>query len=152
MKIQNLLIILSIAFLIMLFSCKKNDSPVSYYRDDYLGFYQGEDTNSMGSWSLAQFSITVSPKGNSYVYIEGLVRHSEYQIEAQVNEKQLIFPEHTFHIDSYSPGGAHTVYDAVYFGSAKLDSNNQVIRFEHTEKQIFKDTTFIIKWITVGKK
>jgi len=138
--------------LITFISCEKDDSLNGITREDYYGTYNGEDTNSTGGWSLASIEISSAPMGNEYVYINYLVRNFDHQITATVNNDHITFNKQKFHVDRFSPGGVHTIYDAVYYGGGVLDTNTHKLVIHYTEEQIFKDTTFVIQWIYKTQK
>jgi len=141
-------IIVIIMITITFFACKKEDVKDDITRENYYGTYHGEDTNSWGGWSLSTVSITEAPFGEEFVFINGLVRYYDHQITATVDKDHISFKDQKFHVDNTSPGGAHTVYDAQYFGSGTLDTNSHKLIIHYTEKQVFEDTTYIIQWIS----
>ena len=143
-----IIVIITITF----FACKKEDVKDDITRENYYGTYLGEDTNSWGNWSLKHISITEAPFGEEFVFINRLVRHADHQITATVDKDHISFKDQKFHVDNTSPGGAHTVYDAHYFGSGTLDTNSHKLIIHYTEKQIFEDTTFTIQWICTTVK
>ena len=137
---------LLIIVVITIFSCKKDDQNEGITREDYFGVYHGGATDSRGGWIIKTLTISAAPFGPEFVFINGLVRFSEHQITATVDQDKISFKEQSFHVDKTSPGGAHSVYDAFYFGSGTLDTNSHEIIFHYTEKQVFSDTTFVIEW------
>lgn len=152
MKHSKTFLITLILITFFISACKKDDPIKINPRDNFIGFYTGEDTNSWGGWSIASFCISESTNGDSFVSIQGLTRYSDQKLLAKINTNNINFSEQSFHVVGTSPGGAHWDYMSVWVGSGILDTSINKIRFEYTEKQIFADTTFVCDWITVGQK
>jgi hypothetical protein len=146
---KNLLFLL-FAGILLSSSCIKEDTIEGITREDFYGNYIGEDTNSMGGWSKTSFRITEAPIGETYITIIGLARYPSHHLIANTDQENISIKEQSFHVDEISPGGFHTVYDAKYFGSGLLDTTKHEIIFHFTEKQVLKDTTFVIQWIATG--
>jgi len=146
---KNLLFLL-FAGILLSSSCIKEDIIEGITREDFYGNYTGEDTNSMGNWSKTTFRITEAPVGETYIKVIGLARFNEHQLIANTKQEEISIKEQSFHVDKISPGGTHSVYDAIYFGSGSLDTTKHEIIFHFTEKQVFSDTTYVIQWITTG--
>ncbi|MFO8087105.1 MAG: hypothetical protein R6T91_04755 [Bacteroidales bacterium] len=136
--------------LLSIYSCSKDNNQISNSREKFLGYYLGEDTSSMGSWTISNFSIEESPNGDNKVLINGLTRYEV--VEGYVTDQNIYFDEQSFPVDYYSPGGAHVEYTATYSGSGKLDTTDMSIIIDHFEKQAYTDTAYTIEWITVADK
>jgi len=148
---KNLLFLL-FAGILLSSSCIKEDNIEGITREDFYGNYIGEDTNSMGGWSKTSFRITEAPVGETYITIIGLARYSSHQLIANTDQEKISIKEQSYHVDETSPGGAHSVYNAIYFGSGLIDTTTHEIIFHFTEKQVFDDTTYVIQWITTGTR
>ena len=146
---KPLLLIVMLSFLLF-FSCKKEEENEGITRADFYGNYSGKKTSSPGNWSINSFRITEAPIGETYITITGITRYSNHQLIANTKQEEISIKEQSFHVDQISPGGVHSVYDAIYFGSGSLDTTKHEIIFHYTEKQVFKDTTYVMQWVTTG--
>ena len=136
----------------IIYSCTEKEELNTTTRKHYYGSYKGADTNSLGHNSARNFTIKEAPFGEEYIFINGVARYNNQEWVALVDQETLTISEQKFHIDDTLANGVHTVYDAIYNGTATLDTLTYKIIFHFTEKQVYKDSTRVIHWITSGKK
>ena len=152
MNKTNILLFLLLSIFALLYSCVKEDTTEGITRNHYYGTYKGVDTNSLGETRQITFKIYSAPVGEEYVYLRGVARYNNQEWVGKINQEHLSIIEKTYHVDDTLSNGFHAVYDATYQGSATIDTLTYKINFNFTEKQVYADSTVIIKWISSGTK